>query len=103
MVVHSVLAQRAGFSVDWASTDKAAYLQALTEELDDPGKSILDAYLESYIRPAAIDLRDHIGTAKGLDGGISGADAVRGSNDDPAIQAEYRQQRLRRDDAIGDA
>jgi len=27
MVVHSVLAQRAGFSVDWASTDKTAYLR----------------------------------------------------------------------------
>ena len=40
MVIHSVLAQRAGFSVDWASTDKTAYLQALTKELDDPGKGI---------------------------------------------------------------
>lgn len=33
MVVHSVLAQRAGFSIDWAATDKTAYLNALTEEI----------------------------------------------------------------------
>jgi fido (protein-threonine AMPylation protein) len=38
MVVHAVLAQRAGFSVDWASTGKTAYLQALTKELDDPAR-----------------------------------------------------------------
>src|SRR5207237_9831432 len=50
MVVHCVLAQRAGFSVDWASTDKTAYLQTLTKELDDPGKGILDKYLEPNIQ-----------------------------------------------------
>jgi cell filamentation protein len=33
MVVHSVLAQRAGFSVNCAATDKTAYLNALTEEI----------------------------------------------------------------------
>ena len=78
MVVHSVLAQRAGFSIDWASTDKTAYLQALTKELDDPGKGILDKYLEPYIRPAVTDLKEHIAAAKGLDGGTGDADKVRG-------------------------
>ena len=98
MVIHSVLAQRAGFSVDWASTEKTAYLQALTKELDDPGKRILDKYLEPYIRPAVIDLKEHITTAKGLDGGTVGADTVRGSNDDPDVQAEYKQQQLKREE-----
>lgn len=98
MVVHSILAQRAGFSVDWASTNKAAYLQALTQELDNPGKGILDKYLEPYIRPAVSNLREHIAAAKGLDGGTGDTDAVRGSNDDPAVQAEYKQQQLKREE-----
>jgi cell filamentation protein len=29
MVIHAVLAQRAGFSIDWAATDKNAFLEAL--------------------------------------------------------------------------
>ncbi|TWC00654.1 cell filamentation protein [Bradyrhizobium macuxiense] len=96
MVVHSTLAQRAGFSIDWAATDKTAYLQALTKELDDPGQGILDNYLEPYARPAVSDLKEHIVAAKGLDGGRGETDAIRGSNDDPAIQAEYKQQQLKR-------
>ncbi|WP_367184895.1 Fic family protein [uncultured Bradyrhizobium sp.] len=98
MVVHSILAQRAGFSVDWASTDKTECLQALTKELDDPGKGILDKYLEPYIRPAVIDLKEHINAAKGLDGGRGEQDTVRGSNEDPAVQAEYKQQQRKRDE-----
>jgi cell filamentation protein len=97
MVVHSVLAQRAGFSVDWASTDKNAYLTALTKELDAPGKGILDTYLEPYIRPAVTDLVQHVAGAKGLDGGVASADAVYGRNEDPAVQTQYKQQQLRRE------
>src|SRR5215469_10007522 len=37
MVVHAILSRRAGFSIDWATTDKADYLFALTKELNDPG------------------------------------------------------------------
>jgi cell filamentation protein len=49
MVVHSVLAQRAGFSIDWAKTDKTDYLLALTKELDAPGMGILDSYLKPFM------------------------------------------------------
>jgi cell filamentation protein len=56
-----------------------AYLQALTKELNDPGKGILDKYLEPYIRPAATDLKEHTAAAKGLDGGTGDADKVCGS------------------------
>jgi fido (protein-threonine AMPylation protein) len=31
MTVHTVLAQRAGFSIDWAATKKEAYLDAPSE------------------------------------------------------------------------
>src|SRR4029077_4770797 len=34
-IIHAVLAQRAGFSIDWAATGKNAYLDALTKDLDD--------------------------------------------------------------------
>ena len=52
IVVHSVLAQRAGFSIDWAKTDKTDYLLALTNELDAPGKGILDNYLKPFMGEA---------------------------------------------------
>ena len=52
MVVHIELAHRAGISVDWARTEKAAYLEALTRELDRPGKGELDAYLKPFVGSA---------------------------------------------------
>jgi len=97
MVVHCVLAQRAGFSIDWAATDKNAYLAALTEELDHPGKGMLDEFLQPFMRPAVIDLSQHIAAAKGLDGGAANTDKVYGRNDDPAVQAQYEQQQLKRE------
>jgi hypothetical protein len=66
------------------------------KELDDPGKGILDDLLKPYIRPAVTDLSKHIADAKDLAGGVSDADKVYGRNDDPAVQAEYNQQRLKR-------
>jgi cell filamentation protein, protein adenylyltransferase len=38
MMAHSVLARRAGIGIDWASTDKNAYLNALTQEIDIQAK-----------------------------------------------------------------
>jgi cell filamentation protein len=52
MVIHAQLAQRAGFSVDWAKTDKTAYLAALTKAIDEPGKGHLDASLAGFHAPA---------------------------------------------------
>jgi cell filamentation protein len=101
MVIHAVLAQRAGFSIDWAATDKNAYLDALTKELDDPGNGILDGYLKPYVRPAVDNLSDQLAAAKGLDGGAAQADTVYGRNDDPAVQAKYEQQQLKWDDQRG--
>lgn len=50
MTVHSVLAQRAGFSIDWSATQKDAYLEALTKEIENPPKGHLDAYLKPFMR-----------------------------------------------------
>jgi cell filamentation protein len=97
MVVHGVLAQRAGFSIDWAATGKSDYLSALTKELDSPGKGHLDTYLKPFVRDAATDdgLATTIARAPGLDGGAE-LNEVLGKTNEPALQARYEQQELKR-------
>lgn len=97
MVVHGVMAQRAGFSIDWATTEKAGYLSALTKELDDPGKGHLDAYLKPFIREAVGQdrLAAEIALAPGLDGNDE-QNEVLGKTSDPALKARYEQQELKR-------
>jgi cell filamentation protein len=99
MVVHAILAQRAGISIDWAATGKAEYLFALTKELDDPGKGHLDAYLKPFIRAAITDdrLAEEIVQAPGLDGNDE-ENEVLGKISDPALKARYEQQELKRRD-----
>jgi cell filamentation protein len=97
MVVHSVLAQQAGISIDWAATGKADYLAALTKELDNPGKGHLDTYLKPFIRMAVTDdrLAAEIAHAPGLDG-TDEQNEVLGKTSDPAVKARYEQQDLKR-------
>jgi cell filamentation protein len=93
MTVHSVLAQRAGFSIDWAATKKDAYLDALTKEIENPPKAHLDAYLKPFMRdPIAYEqLATAIVQAPGLDGSVQNAalNLVLGNTDEPAVKAEY--------------
>jgi cell filamentation protein len=101
MVVHSVLAQRAGISIDWASTNKDEYLNALTQEIDNPGKGILDKYLKPFVKTAIAE--DQLaGQVKDLPG-LSGAagehaesDIVLGKVGEPAVQERYKAQRIQR-------
>jgi cell filamentation protein len=96
MVLHCVLAQRAGFSIDWAATSKNAYLAALTNELEDPDKGYLDAYLKPFIKDAVSygELAANIAATPGLDG--EGEDVVLGTTDDPELKAQYQAQELKR-------
>src|ERR1043166_232534 len=96
MVVHAVMAQRAGFSIDWAATAKSHYLAALTKELDEPGSGHLDTYLKPFIREAIADdyLAAGIAQAPGLDGNAE-QNEVLGKTSDPAIRARYEQQELK--------
>ncbi len=102
MVVHTVLAQRAGSSIDWASTDKADYLNALTQEIDKPGKGLLDTYLKPFVQ-TAISQDALVGQVKGmqsLSGGTRDqvdADKVLGNVSEPAVQERYKLQRLQRE------
>jgi cell filamentation protein len=97
MVVHSVLAQRAGFSIDWAATSKSDYLDALTRELDDPSKGHLDAYLKPFIRTAVATglLAAGVAAAPGIDGNAA-LDIVLGNISEPGLQTRYREQELKR-------
>jgi cell filamentation protein len=93
MTVHSVLAQRAGFSIDWSATKKDAYLDALTKEIESPSKGHLDAYLKPLMRDPVS--HEHLATAvvqaPGLDGNVQGADLneVLGDADEPIVKAQY--------------
>jgi cell filamentation protein len=93
MTVHSVLAQRAGFSIDWSVTKKDDYLDALTKEIENPPKGYLDAYLKPFIRdPIAYEhLAAAIVHAPGLDGSVldTELDEVLGNTDEPIVKAQY--------------
>jgi cell filamentation protein len=52
LLIHTELAYRAGINVDWAKTEKMAYLTVLTMELIDPDKGHLDNYLNPFIGKA---------------------------------------------------
>jgi cell filamentation protein len=95
MVVYAVLAQRAGFSIDWPATEKADYLSALTKELDDPGKGHLDTYLKPFKAATDDRLAEEIAQAPGL-GGTDEQNEILGSTGDPALKARYEQQELKR-------
>ena len=100
MTVHSVLAQRAGFSIDWSATNKIDYLTSLTSELERPGKGILDGYLKPFVT-TPIDyerLAAQVVRAQGLDGGIE-TDEIIGNSAAPEVKAQYDamlQKRLRK-------
>ena len=68
MTVHSELCRRAEMHIDWSQTDKQDYLSALTEEIDEPGKGHLDAYLKPYVREGALDLTEMQSGLQALEG-----------------------------------
>jgi cell filamentation protein len=99
MAVHSMLAQRAGFSINWAATGKNEYLTALTKELGLPGKGLLDAYLRSFIKSAVSQsgLAAIVAAAPGLDGNTE--NTVLGETSDPELKARYEAQERKRKQA----
>jgi cell filamentation protein, protein adenylyltransferase len=99
--VRSALAQRAGISIDWAATNKDEYLDALAQEIDNPGKGALDKYLRPFVKTAIAE--DQLARPVEKLPGLSGApseqvevDVVVGKVSDPALQERYQAQRMRR-------
>ncbi|ODT57263.1 hypothetical protein ABS71_20275 [bacterium SCN 62-11] len=66
LVIHTELARRAGFQIDWFKTNKADYLLALTEELETPGQK-----LDAYLKPFLVDLEPERSPVDSL-GGLPG-------------------------------
>ena len=92
MTMHSIMAQRAGFSIDWGKTDKFAYLDALTREIETPGKGILDDYLEPFIGETVSyeNLAARVAAIPGLDGSAEAqANEVLGGSAEPAVRSQY--------------
>ena len=102
MVVHSVLAQRAGIGIDWGSTNKDEYLNALTQEIDSPGKGILNKYLKPFVQTAIAEdqLAGQVNDVPGLSGAAgeqAEGDVVLGKVSEPAVQERYKTQRIQRE------
>jgi cell filamentation protein len=90
MTVHAILAQRAGFSIDWSATNKIDYLNALTNELERPGKGILDGYINPFVGvPVDYDrLAVQVPGAAGLDGSTD-PDEILGNSAEADVKAQY--------------
>jgi cell filamentation protein, protein adenylyltransferase len=93
MTAYSVLAQRAGFSIDWSATTKDAYLEALTREIENPPAGHLDTYLKPFMRDPITheQFATAIVQAPGLDGSLRDAELnqVLGKADEPDVKAQY--------------
>ncbi|MCB1468616.1 MAG: Fic family protein [Rhizobiaceae bacterium] len=68
MTVHSELCRRAGMHIDWSQTNKEDYLNALTRELERPGKGHLDSYSKPCVRMEVQDLTQAEDQLRGLPG-----------------------------------
>ncbi len=70
LLIFTELCYRAGFSIDWGRTTKDGYLAALSAEILDPRKQLLDAYLKPHVVKAVSreDWPTLIGGIQGLDG-----------------------------------
>jgi cell filamentation protein len=91
VTLFSALAQRAGFSVDRSATDKDAYLDALTKEIEAPSRGHLDNYLAKFIRKpvAHEELAAQVIKAPGIYGRTPAVDEneVIGNVDAPEVKA----------------
>ncbi|OCK58823.1 Fic family protein [Bradyrhizobium sp. LMTR 3] len=100
VTLFSVIAQRAGFSIDWSATDKEAYLSALTKEIRRPSKGHLDNYLRQFVRaPITLDnLTAQIVKAPGLDGRDPAGDEneVVGDIATPEVKKQYEAMLIKR-------
>ncbi|MDL2353771.1 MAG: Fic family protein [Pseudomonadota bacterium] len=103
LLIHTELCDRAGIAIDWASSRKDSYLQALTEELWDPDKGLLDGYFQPLIR--SVDSRvgrlERIMAVQGLDGSSGVDQNVVYQSNDPQGQFRYDEMKIARDRSLG--
>lgn len=94
VVVHTELMARAGVMVNWAASDKDAYLEALARELASPNDRVLDGYLLPLLQPLPKGQHwmERIRDLPGLGGASEdiGADVAYGHND-PGGERRYQE------------
>ncbi len=97
LLIHFELANRAGYSIAWSKTNKIDYLTALTDEIQSPGKGILDSYLLPFKRPqlAREYWSKEVLAMNGLDG-LDSDNVVVSDIADSIISEKYRQFEQRR-------
>jgi cell filamentation protein len=98
LLVHLELCYRARFSIDWSQADKADYLSVLTQEIDNPGKGILDTYLLAFKgeRTARDQWGESVASLRGLDG-LDEDQQLDGAVIDSAAKERYREFEAKRD------
>jgi len=103
LLVHAELCFRAGMSIDWHRTEKGAYLEALTRELDEPTAGHLDAYLKPFIGPVVKreTWLQAVTVMPGLDGAALAAEQSP-TYSDPAVVSDQKKFETRRNYRIGD-
>lgn len=90
LVAHAELCRRAGFAIDWAASEKGAYLEALTREIADPRGGHLDAYMLPLVVEGKIaDFAVHLASLPGLNGLDDAEDNVVYADDDPTALKAY--------------
>ncbi|MFE8645289.1 Fic family protein [Sphingomonas sp. NCPPB 2930] len=102
LLVHSELCHRAGFAIDWIASDKAAYLTALTHELNAPQDRELDKYFSALIteyRPRD-DWVNYFKSIPGLSGMDEEQEHVEYQDGDSEALARYEEVKRRRDEQM---
>lgn len=99
LLVHTELCSRAGFAIDWASSAKNSYLDALTAELSSPDKGILDQYFAPLAHPLDLSLNriDRMLSIQGLDGTALAKENIAYQTDDPVGHEKYQEMVRRRE------
>lgn len=86
------MSHRAGMAIEWSSTRKEDYLEALTRELLQPEAQHLDTYLRPFMQSKVTPgpLLDHLLELRGLDGADDDQDSnVAYAEDDPRAMDSY--------------
>jgi cell filamentation protein len=92
LLVHHELSHRAGFSIAWNKTKKSDYLSALSNEINLPGRGILDTYLLQFKdKPLKREFwSENVLSMKGLDG-LDATNIIEGDMTDSLVVERYRQ------------
>lgn len=92
LLIHAELCFRANMSVNWMRTRKQPYLDALTQEIENPNAGHLDTYLQPFIEPPITREKwlQSVATIPGLDGTNVQPD-VSTIYADPVVTAGYQE------------